>query len=270
MTTLTRRRSRSSEDEDETQDERPSRRRARSDEAEERPFRGRRSRDKDDDEPDEDRPKRGARRSARGSRGFGSYEQKKAKTSSYADDFKPGADNPTLIKFLEEEPFDSYNQHWIESRDLPRDVKRNSYMCLDDEYFDEDERDCPLCNIGEPAKTYSLFNVLDLTNPRKPEVKVWTAPPGVTEKLKRAAKEKKTSPLNREDLYFEVELIKSKNKSEWNLTPVKARDLPDDYEIEPLEADEIEEFGNDLFEDRSAVTKVDSYDALQDLADSLE
>jgi hypothetical protein len=287
MSTITRRRSRRDDEDTPAEEETPRRRRRPSDEdesSEDRPSRSRRSRrDEDEDKSEErERPRRRRRggddedsprrRRRAGSRGFGSYEQKKAQTSDYADDFKPGADNPTLIKFAEEEPFDSYNQHWIESRDLPRDVKRNSYVCLDDEYFgDRDERDdCPLCEIGEPAKTYSLFNVIDLTNPRKPVVKVWTAPPGVTEKLKRAAKDKKTSPLNRDDLYFDVELVKSKNKSEWTVKPVKARDLQEDYDMDPLEPEEIEDLEKDLFTDRTAVTKVDSVEELEELADSLD
>ncbi len=302
MATLARRRSSREDEPEEDRDARPTRRRRTpaEDEPDETPRRSRRSRDDcgEDDapkrgrsrgrsrdaEPEDDEPRRGRRsrgadegrsgRRSRGARGFGSFESRKSQTSSRADEFKPGADKPTLIKFLEEEPFDSYNQHWIESRDLPRDVKRNSYMCFDDkDYFGEDpdfDEGCPLCQIGEGAKTYSLFNVLNLSNPRKPEVQVWTAPPGVSEKLLRASKDKKTSPLNREDLYFEVELVKSKNKSEWTLTPVKARDLEEDFDMEPLDEAELVEFEADLFKDRADVTKVDTFEELGDLADSLD
>lgn len=285
MATITRRRS-SRDEETEEREERPTRRRRASDDMpdEERNSRPRRGRSSSrEEEPEEDeRPRRGRnrdsedtedrpRRSRRsGARGFGSFEQKRAKASDRADEFKPGFDNKVLIKFLEEEPFDSYNQHWIEPQDLPSGVKRRSYICTDDEYYDDKGWDgCPLCEIGESAKTYSLFNVLDLTNPRKPEVKVWTAPPGVSDKLERASREKKTSPLNREDLYWEVELIKKSNKSEWEIFPVKARDLQEDFDIEPFEADELDDFAQKLFPNREAVTKVDTYDDLAELADHL-
>lgn len=295
MATVTRRR-RSEPEDEETREERPSRRRSR-DEDEERPTR-RRSRDADEDSNDEEeerprrgrrssededeRPRRGGsrrrsrdsdedeggsrRRSSRASGGFSSYAQKKAKTSNFATDFKPGANEPTLIKFLDAEPFDNFVQHWID--DLPKGT-RKSYVCRDDEYFD-DEDGCPLCDIGEPGRTFSLFNVLDLTNPRKPEVKVWTASPAVADKLQRASQNERTSPLDREDVYFEVEMVKTKNKTEWTIAPVKARDLADDFDIDPFTEDELEDFKEKRYDDRKAVTKVDSYDDLMDLAESLD
>jgi hypothetical protein len=285
-------RRRSSRDEEEEREERPTRRRSRDDDndrderprrgrsrdrdeepEEERPSRGRRSRSRDEDE--DERPRRrsrgredeekGSRR--RGTSGFGSYSSKKRSSGGgdFADDFKPKHDTPTLIKFLDAEPFDSYNQHWID--DMPKG-ERKSYVCLDDEeYFGS--TDCPLCDIGEKAKTYALFNVIDLSNPRKPEVKVWSASPAVADFLERASKEKKSSPINREDLYWDVELQSKGKRYNWVLTPVKERDLGDDYDMDPLEPDEIDEFSQDLHDDRSAVTKVDSFDDLQELADDL-
>lgn len=299
-----RRRSSSRDEEPEEREERPSRRRSRDDDdtreergsrrgrsrdednepEEERPSRGRRSRSRDE-EPEDDKPSRGRRSRGRGedegrgsrrrgTSGFGSYSSKKATTGSYADDFKPGTNKKTLIKILDAEPFDSYNQHWID--DMPKG-ERKSYVCLnDEEYFTEDkylnedgEIECPLCEIGEKQKTFALFNVVDFSNTRKPEVKVWSASPAVTDFLERASEEKKTSPINREDIYWEVELQKKGQKYQWVLTPIKARDLPEDFDVDPLEDSEIEEFENDMHEDRSAVTKVDTFDDLAELADDL-
>lgn len=302
---VTRRRSRRDEETDE-RDERPTRRRRDEEpEEEERPRRGRRSRDRDDEPEEDDRPRRGRRsrdeepedddrprrrrgrgsddeggsRRRRGSGGFGAYSSKKRVSGDFAKEFKPPADVKVLIKMLEEENFASYHQHWIEPSDLPKGVKRRSYVCLDDEdnfagekkYLNEDgEIECPLCQIGEDARTFALFNVLDLSNERRPEVKVWAAPPTVADMFERAAKEKKTSPLNREDVYFEVELqTKGKNQKQWSVSPVKARDLEDDYDIEPFTEAELEDFASDLYDDIAAVTKVDTYDDLADLADEI-
>ena len=300
-------RRRRDEDEQEEREERPRRRSSRDEEPEEdeRPRRGRRSRDEDeggderprrgrsrssrDEEPEEDeRPRRrrgrggddeGGSRRRRGSAGFGAYSAKKRVSGDFAKEFKPGENKKVLIKMLEEGPFASFHQHWIEPSDLPRGVTRRSYVCLDDEdnfegqskYLNEEgEIECPLCQIGEDARTFALFNILNLANPRKPEVQVWAAPPTVADMFERAADEKKTSPLNREDVYFEVELqVKGKSQKKWNVVPVKGRDLWDDYEVEPLEADELEDYSNDLYEDIAAVTKVDTYDDLADLADEI-
>jgi hypothetical protein len=300
--TVARRRTSREDEPDEAREERPTRgRRSRDAEPdEETPRRGRRSRDdddagedrprrgrsargrsRDDDEPDEDRPRRGrrsrsdsdeavrgGRRGRSATRGFGAYSSKK-RSGNYADEFKPGHNKPTLIKHMEDGPFDTYNLHWLD--DMGKG-ERKSYVCLDDDYFGpEGKRDeCPLCAIGDTPRTIALFNILNLSDPRKPEVQVWAAPPTVADTFERAANEKKTSPLNREDVYFEVELVKSKSKYTWSIVPVKGRDLQEDFDIEPFDADELEEFSKDLFEDRTAVTKVDDYDTLAEIADDLD
>jgi hypothetical protein len=54
-----------------------------------------------------------------------------------------------------------------------------------------------------------------------------------------------------------------------DIFPVKARDLPEDYDMEALDAEELDDFGKDLFTDRTAVTKVDSYEDLDSLAEEI-
>lgn len=286
MTTLTRRRGSSSrEEEDEPRgrrrtssreepDEEPRSRRgrsSRSDEDEDRPSRssGSRRRSSSTRGDDDDTPRRGEKKRARrsGTGGWSSFDQKRRANSSFADEFKPDSGVPTLIKVLDEAPFDVYNQHFI--NELPKG-DRKSFVCHDDEYFEDYKEGCPLCEIGESASTYSLFNILDLTNPRKPEVKVWKTSVTVSDKLERLAKSDRTSPLNREDIYFDVEVTKTKNKTEWDIKPVKERDLEEDYGLEPFTGEELDEFEKSLFTDRSAITQVDDYDALAELADGLD
>lgn len=273
MGSLTRRRSsRDSEPEEEREERTTTRRRRRP--SDDMPREERNTPDPDDE--DEDRPRRRRRKTSgdgessgrKASRGWGSYEQKRAKTSSRADEFKAPDNEPVLIKFLDEEPFDNYNQHWVD--DVPSGTKK-SYMCVDDEYFEAEGYDeCPLCAIGEGASTHSLFNVLDLTNPDKPEVKVWDASPTVADILKRAAKQKKTTPLNREDLYFEVTKVKEKRKTTWNIDAVKARDLQEDYEMEPLDSEELETFAEKRHTTRKGVVYVDTYESLEEVVDLID
>lgn len=290
MAVVTRRATRRDEDEEnerptrrrrsedsEPEEERPARRSRRSGDTEDekptRSRRGSRSREEDDDDEKPTRSRRSRRGSEesgarRSSGGFASYSSKKRSTSSFADEFKPDSEKKVLIKILDAEPFDVFNQHFI--NELPKG-ERKSFVCLDDEEYFGDEADdgCPLCDLGDNPSTYSLFNIVDLSNPRKPEVKVWKTSPTVTDILERASREKKTSPLNREDLYFEVEMVKTKSKTTWRIESVKARDLPEDFDMDPLEDEEIAEFEGQRFIDRKAVTKVDTYDELDELADSL-
>lgn len=263
MPTMTRRRPSSDEA---PKDERParSRRAAAEEKTAERPARSRRAAAAEDSG---EKKQRGGRATG----GFSSFSSKVKRSGSggnFGDKFNPEDDTKVLIKFLDPEPFDVYDQHWINER--PKGEK-NSFVCLDDDYFgDEDDRDeCPLCEVGEPVTTMSLFNVLDLTSPDQPQVKVWVCSPTVTSILERASREKKTSPLDREDLYFEVERIKSKRKTTWHVESVKARDLKEDYEVDPFTADELAEFESEKHDNRTAVTSVDSVEDLAEIADSL-
>lgn len=267
-----RRRSRRDENEDST-DEAPrrSRRSRDEDDQDEAPTRRRTSsRSRNDDDEDEAPRRRGSREggsSRRGSTGgFSSYSQKRRSNSSFAEEFKPEPNKPVLIKFLDAEPFDVYLQHWLD--EMPTGT-RKSYVCHDDEYFEDFEDGCPLDDIGDKPSTFALWNVLDLTNPRKPEVKVWKTSVTVTDKLERLATSDKTKPLDREDIYFEVTMAKQKRKTEWDIQPVKARDLEEDFDIEPFDADELDDFKEKRFEDRKAVTQVDDYEALLEIAEGL-
>jgi hypothetical protein len=64
----------------------------------------------------------------------------------------------------------------------------------------------------------------------------------VADILKNYAKDKKTSPINRDDLYFSVRKETKNKKTNYYITPVKERDLLDDWDIEPLSEDDLETF----------------------------
>lgn len=253
------RRSRRSRDEDEG-DERPARRSRRS------------SRSRDDDNEDESPRRSKGRRSGRASGGFGSYKNKRRSNSKFADEFKPSKDDtPTPFKLLDAEPFDIYNQHWIEEGDAAGKT-RHSFVCYDDEdYFDDaEELGCPLCDVGDNPSTYALWNVLNLENPRKPVVEVWKTSTSITDKLERMAESKRTQPLNRVDLYFELTRVKKGRNTKYELETLKAEDFEEEYEVDAFSEQELEEFSQDLYDDRTAITQVDSHDDLLDLAESLD
>ncbi|MFE2100867.1 hypothetical protein [Streptomyces sp. NPDC059468] len=182
--------------------------------------RSRRSRE-DDDEDDEPAPKVGGK-------GWGSYEKTKQATSSFPDNFK-ATNESVIVHFLDEEPFLVFLQHWIERKG------KKSFTCL--------ESKCPLCDdAGDKPSQQVCFNVVDFTDPEDPQIRVWQVGPMVADILKNYAKDKKTSPINRDDLYFSVRKETKNNKTNYYITPVKERDLLDDWDIEPLTEEDLEEF----------------------------
>lgn len=281
MTTLTRR---NRTEQAEPEEERPTRRgRGRGRPSDDMPTEERndqpraRSRRGGSRDTAEETPRRGRRDSKpsahkTGLRGTSAYASKRRETSAFSEEFRPEENTKTLIKFLEFDMFDSYNQHWIEEGDAAGKV-RHSFVCFDDEYFEDKPHfkdGCPLCDVGDNAVTYSLWNIVDLSAPRTAKAAIWKTSAAVTDKLLRISDSKRTSPLNRDDLYFEVEKVKKGRRINWEISPISEDDVADDYGDDYLlEDDELEGFLEKVKDDRSEITQVDTWEALDTLAESL-
>jgi hypothetical protein len=191
--------------------------------------RTRRARDEDeDDEDNEPAPKIGGK-------GWGSYEKTKSATSSFPDNFKV-TNEAVVIKILDDAPFLVYLQHWIER------AGKRSWTCL--------ENRCPLCDdAGDKPTQQVCFNVVDFTDPEDPQVKIWQFGPMVADILKNYSSDSKTKPINRDDLYWSVSKKTKNNKTTYYITPVKERDLLDDWDIEPLTDDDLEEFDSKAYDE---------------------
>lgn len=253
------RRSRDADDEDEAP---KSRRRARSEsddyEEAESPRAGRRSRG--DDEDNDRSRSRGdeVRRGGSGSRGWKSFKDKRSEhaSSDYVKNWKY-PEEESLVKILDEEPFAIYTEHWID------ELKKKSYGCL----TDLDEK-CPLCAIGDKPKVYAFFNLLDLSS-GSPKVWPWKVSSSTMDQLDRYATSNKTSPINRDDVYWSI--WKSgggrAGRVQVHVQPVKERDLGDDWDTDPLEPEELDEFPLFTAED---VTEYLTKRDLQRIADELD
>lgn len=206
------------------------------------PRRGSRRAQADDDDDEDEKPARGSRRGGRteeeppqkvGGKGWGEYER--TKSSAFPDDFKV-TDEAVLIKLLDEEPFHVFLQHWIERKG------KKSWICL--------ENKCPLCDdAGDKPSQQICFNVVDFTDPEDPQVKMWRFGPMVADILRNYSKDKKTSPINKDDLYWSVSKETKKSKTTYYITPVKERDVADDWDIEPLGDEDFEEFESQMYGD---------------------
>lgn len=242
------RRSRDDDDGDDVPRRRTSRSRRDDDDEDDRPRR-RRSRRDDDDEP-----KRGT--TTLGGRGWGGYDTVKSVGGSYN---RPWTlpDDPTIVKIMDEEPFANYAEHWVTLSEGKR-----SFTCLGD--------NCPLCDAGVQRQSATCFNILVFENPEKPTLEFWKVSKTVAATLKTFSENKATSPLNREDLYFEVFKTKGRGgNSRTSIQKVKARDLLEDYDIDPLTDEELEDFESKMFEEED-VTYVRTRSELRDIANDLD
>lgn len=141
-----------------------------------------------------------------------------------------------VIHFLDNEPFATFKQHWINER-----KGQKSFTCI--AKTGKNAQDCPLCDAGDKPSTQIGFNVVDFTSPGDPVLKAWWVGSRVSDQLKNFAEQEKTKPLNRDDVYFVVNRTGSQSAGySTNINPVKERDLDEDWDVESLSDDELGEF----------------------------
>ena len=173
----------------------------------------------------------------------------------------PEGGEEVLFKFLNDLPFDSCWQHWIPQ---PNGKKR-PYTCVID--------DCPLCDRGDVPKPADYINVIALNKADNdgaitPRVLLWTLSPDPAKAVKERADSRRTSPLNRSDLYFVVSKKTGANGfNHFSVDPIREDEL-DEMGVKPLTEDKINELGKSAYD--SSIVQKNTKRELQEVAAKLE
>jgi len=208
-----RRRRPDTDDEEET----PRRRRRREPEPEDEDY------DDEDDVEDDDDDEETAIPISRGRKAI----KKNRPTSDAADNFFSWDDEGQVVKFLPDDPW-SYEQHWVN-----RGGKR-SFPCLGE--------GCPLCEVGSDTTQKIVYSIVNLSHPKGPRVQTLEVGVTLDESLIKFHEDKKTGPLDR--LYWALSRSERSNPSgyakyNYTFTPVKERDLEEDWEIDLAKAEPV-------------------------------
>ena len=140
-------------------------------------------------------------------------------SNEYPTDFK-FAPEAQLVKFLGDEPFAVYEQHWIE-----RPKGRKSFVCNANS-----ESGCPLCDIlGDKPRGKFAWNVLVLSGDTQ-TVQVFTAPPVLARQIVAAHKDERKGPLSKE--FWEVSRIGMGPTTQYSLNYVRGRDLAEEWKLD--------------------------------------
>lgn len=150
--------------------------------------------------------------------GWAAAKQAVAKSStSYPTDFRP-SEEAQLIKFISNEPM-IFMQHWINR------TGKKSFISIG-------EGD-PLIEVGSKPDQKFAFTVINLQS-ENPQPQLWIVGVRLCSQLEKFASNPKTGPLNRADMYWEVSKSGSGTQTVYNLTPVKERDLAEDWDLDPV------------------------------------
>jgi hypothetical protein len=192
-------------------------------------------------------------------RGWDAYKKAKAKSSKWNDDDKLTVDEGAeeLLVFLDKEPFETWNEHFIRELD-----GKKSWTCLDD--------DCPLCERGDSPGYRAAFNVAVFDDKGNPVVKFWIATPGPLDEIEEHAFSERYGPLNRPGNYFVVSKKKGKNKFfKYKIERITADQVESEFGFEPLTEDDLSALAEGAFESKD-VLQVSSRKELRDVARTLD
>lgn len=154
-------------------------------------------------------------------RGWGAAEQTRSADSPFAQRLKLGTD-AILVKFLQDEPYASYRQHWLEKEG------QKSYTCLDG----IDAKGCPLCDAGHRPSARFSFNVVLLDSGSEPLIRSYDVGPRVIDTLKGFHQDPRMGPLSKH--YWAIKRTGTKSTSQTSHNMVRERDLVDEWDVDPL------------------------------------
>ena len=141
---------------------------------------------------------------------------------TFATDFRFDED-VQLIKFIGNEPM-SFMQHWVNR------PGKKSFISIG-------EGD-PLVAVGSKPDQKFAFTVLNLSD-EDPQLQLMIVGVRLCGQLEKLDSDKKTGPLNRPDMYWAVSKTGTGTKTAYSITPVKERDLAEDWGIDPVAAAEL-------------------------------
>jgi hypothetical protein len=186
--------------------------------------------DKDDGDFDPDEPDTGngqapaSKGSASRIRSGWTEGQKQAEsTSTFANVFKPTS-KTEVIKFLQDQPYASYRRHWLPFTTQDGRRSNRPYVCplsFDDQ--------CPLCEVGDRASAVFSFNIAVCGDDGQVLHRSWDAGVRVFNALKGYSQDPKIAPLTRN--FFLVSKTGEGTSTQYNVAPVRASALQEDYDI---------------------------------------
>jgi hypothetical protein len=191
----------------------------------------------DPEEEDDERPApsmksaNGAGGRLRG--GWTEGQRQNEATSSFAKSFRP-EEKMQAIKFLQDSPYVSYRRHWIDSMNEQGQRTTRAYTCplsLDP------PEPCPLCEVGDRAQAVNSFNIALIGDDGQVLLRSWDVGVRLFNVLKGYSNDPKVAPLSK--LYYLVSKTGQKTSTQYNVVPVRAASLEEDYDIPVPDDDEF-------------------------------
>lgn len=198
---------------------------------------------------DDDLDRTNARRVIR--RGWGNVDTTKQADSPYAQRLKV-EEKPVIVKFLEDEPYTSYRQHWVERQG------QKSFTCLADIH----PQGCPLCDAGHRPSARFAFNVALMSEDGETVVRSYEVGPRAIDGLKNFHQDPRQGPLPKH--YWAISRSGKGPTSQTNHQMVRDRDLEEEWNITPLTESDLESIKGQAYD--ASIVPIPNRKTLVDIA----
>ena len=183
--------------------------------------------------------------------GWGAVDTLKQEDANYAVRLKTGND-PVLIKFLQDAPYASWRQHWVNR------TGQKSFVCREG----MDDRGCPLCDAGNRPRPLFAFNVLLLERGEEPALRSYEAGTRVIATLRNFNEDERQGPLSKH--YWAVSRSGTGPQTQYNHLLIKERDLKEEWSVSPLSDESLEALASKVYD--SDIIRVNTFDELSAIA----
>ncbi len=184
-------------------------------------------------------------------RGWGAAEETRSADSPFAQRLKVTGE-PQVIRFLEDDPYTSFRQHWIERQG------QKSFTCTSSIHA----KGCPLCDAGDRPSARFCFNVALLSEDGEALNKSYEVGPRVVDALKNFHQDARQGPLPKH--YWAVSKTGKGSSSNTQHQLVKATDLEEDWDLEPLSEKQMAGLKEKVYD--ASIVSIPSYKTLSTLA----
>lgn len=185
-------------------------------------------------------------------RGWGNADQVMSSGSPFAQNLKLSPE-AVLVKFLEDDPYTSYRQHWLDGRQ-----GQKSFTCISE----MNNSGCPLCDAGDRPSARFAFNVVMLAEDMDPTVKSYELGPRDIDTLKNLHQDPRQGPLPKH--YWAISRTGKGSTSQRAHQMVRERDMQEEWNIEPLTEAQITSLMKNAYD--AGIVPIPSRKTLADIA----
>ena len=198
-------------------------------------------------------------------RGGRTEAQKQAEaTSTWAKSFRP-TNKTEVIKFLEDVPYVCYRRHWVKSVNQEGRETNRPYVCP--QSYDDPKTGkpaaCPLCEVGDKSQAVFSYNIAICGDDGQVLHRSWDMGIRVFKAVDSYSQDPKIAPLTRN--YYLVSKTGEGTSTQYNVSPVRASALVEDYDTpvpEQSEFDRLERY-------TPAIVPIEPVKKLRELAHEL-